>query len=132
MEQKILLDTNACIEIIKNSIEGKNIVEKVGKSEVTISSVSVFELYSRKTNIDKIDLFLKKVTIIPFDELSTKIASDIKKELNRKGYELEFRDIFIAATCIANNVKLVTLNINHFKNIKELELIPLYLSNKES
>jgi tRNA(fMet)-specific endonuclease VapC len=36
---------------------------------------------------------------------------------------IEFRDIFIAATCIVNELPLITLNKKHFKRIEELKLI---------
>lgn len=36
---------------------------------------------------------------------------------------IEFRDIFIAATCIVNGLPIVTLNKKHFKRIAGLKII---------
>ena len=35
---------------------------------------------------------------------------------------IEFRDIFIAATCIENNLPIVTLNKKHFERIAGLDI----------
>ncbi len=51
------------------------------------------------------------------------IASDIAKKLKTVNKIIEFRDIFIAATAIANNMPLSTLNVKHFKRIDDLELL---------
>ena len=51
------------------------------------------------------------------------IASSIAKKLKAENKIIEFRDIFIAATAIANNMPLTTLNIKHFNRIDDLELI---------
>lgn len=35
---------------------------------------------------------------------------------------IEFRDIFIAATCIVNELPIATLNKKHFKHIEGLKI----------
>lgn len=124
MEQKkILLDTNSCIEIVKDTQKGKEIIEKILDNPIFVSSVSVFELYLRETNINKIDFLLNKTDILNFDESSAKKASEIFKDLRKRGLITDYRDIFIASACIANNCSLLTLNNKHFEQIKELKLI---------
>ena len=125
MEQKVCLDTDICIEVIKNTEVGKNTLDVIAKSHVFISTITVFELYTRKTNIDKINFFLDKVDILDFDTRCAKIASKVHNSLKEDGTLIDFRDIFIAATCIENNCVIATLNKKHFERIKGLEILDI-------
>ena len=49
--------------------------------------------------------------------------SKIAKKLKSDNRIIEFSDIFIAATAIANNMPLSTLNVKHFERIDDLELV---------
>lgn len=88
-----------------------------------MSAIVQFELLLREKNLENIENFMSKVRILDFDELASRKASAIYKELKRKGKMVDFRDLFIAATCIVNNCKLATFNKKHFENIKELILV---------
>jgi predicted nucleic acid-binding protein len=48
----------------------------------------------------------------------------IRAKLKRKGQIIDDLDILIAATCLANNLVLITENQKHFKRIEELEIWP--------
>jgi len=125
MEQKICLDTDLCIEIVKENRSVETIFEKYPSAATFISSITLFELNLRETNIEEIKLFVHYFQILPFTDLCAIKASIVSKDLNRKGLALDFRDIFIAVTCIVNNCSLLTLNKKHFENIEELKLIDI-------
>jgi tRNA(fMet)-specific endonuclease VapC len=59
---------------------------------------------------------------LSFNSNVADVASDIAKKLKAKNKIIEFRDIFIAATAIANDIPLSTLNVKHFERIDDLEL----------
>lgn len=125
MEQKICLDTDICIEIINDTSLGKEAIEKIKDFQIFISTISIFELYLRESNIDKIDFFINKFFILPFDDSCAVKSSEMTKELKKKGKIIDFRDIFIAATCVINNCSFITLNRKHFENINELKLLKM-------
>ena len=60
--------------------------------------------------------------LLPFDSRAAAKASSIFKDLKSKNQIIEFRDIFIAATAIANDLPISTLNVAHFKRVKDLEV----------
>lgn len=60
-----------------------------------------------------------------FDSKAAKIASSIYKNLKSKNQIIEFRDIFIAATAIANDLPVSTLNIEHFKRVNDLKILEI-------
>lgn len=121
MDEKICLDTDVCIEILKGNNNFNHLLEK---DEIPfITSITIFELLLRKTNLDKLDILFSKVNFLDFDYLSAKNASNVYKELEEAGTILDYRDVFIAAICVINNCKLATLNKKHFSRIKNLKLI---------
>jgi len=61
--------------------------------------------------------------VLPFDENVSLQAGEIYHFLRRTNKMIEFRDIFIAATCINYNLPLKTLNKKHFQRIKNLRLV---------
>ena len=123
MEQKICLDTDVVIAILNGESRAVDLVDKIKDQEVYISTVTLFELLLRETNLEQIEVFRNKVRILNFDELSSRRASLIFKYLKKKGKIIDFRDLFIASICSTTNCRLATFNKRHFVNIDELKLI---------
>jgi len=121
MDEKICLDTDVCIEIINGN---KNFLGLLNQNkDVYITSITAFELLLRKTNIETVESFLYDINILDFDMICAKIASNVQKDLDKAGMNIEFRDIFIASISIINNCTLATLNKKHFSRIKNLKLL---------
>ena len=123
MEQKVCLDTDVVIAILNNEERAVKAVEKIGNGNVFITTITLFELLLRKTNLQAIEIFRNKVYVLDFNEEAARKASDIFKELQNKGRMTDIRDVFIASICIANGGSLSTFNKKHFEHIKEISLI---------
>ncbi|MBI2598225.1 MAG: type II toxin-antitoxin system VapC family toxin [Candidatus Diapherotrites archaeon] len=123
MDKKICLDTDLCIEIIKGNPLVESFIEDFWEFAVFISSVTVFELFLRETDIGQVKNFVDCFNVLDFDEFCAVKASDIFKELKKRGKLVDFRDIFIAASSINYGCELATFNLKHFENIKELKLV---------
>ena len=67
--------------------------------------------------------FLRRAVRLPFDERTAEIAADIFQKLRQKNIRLESYDVFIAATAIANDLSIATLNRKYFEHIDGLKLI---------
>jgi tRNA(fMet)-specific endonuclease VapC len=63
------------------------------------------------------------LSVLPFTDVIAQKAADIYHQLKHNNQLIEFRDIFIAATCIVNDLPLVTLNKKHFQRIDGLEIL---------
>ena len=87
--------------------------------------ISKFEFLvgTKLSQIRQTETIIEGFYILSFNSNVADIASDIAKKLKTKNKIIEFRDIFIAATAIANNMPLSTLNVKHFERIDDLELI---------
>ena len=123
MDTKICLDTDVSIEILKNTAKASKLLDLTKDSEVYITTISVFELLLRETNLDAIEKLLLRTTILDFSELSARKAAEIFKDLKGKGQLMPLRDLLIASIAIANNCTLATLNVKDFENIKDLKLL---------
>ena len=69
------------------------------------------------------DSILEKLTVLPFERKMVLHACEIKHGLKAKGQQIEIADLFIAATAVANDVTLATLNRKHFEQIDGLKII---------
>jgi tRNA(fMet)-specific endonuclease VapC len=95
-------------------------------SELFISAVSLYELYMGAATPDKendIRTITEDLQVLPLNNFVAIKAARLYHSLKQQNKLIEFRDIFIAATCIVNDMPLATLNKKHFQRINELELI---------
>ncbi len=123
LEQKVCLDTDVVIAILNGETRADGLIRDIENCEIFISSITLFELLLRKTNLDKIEEFKVKVNILDFDEFAARKASLIFKKLKQKGTIIDFRDLYISSITIVNNCSLATFNKKHFERIGEFGLI---------
>jgi tRNA(fMet)-specific endonuclease VapC len=122
----MVIDTSVLIEHIraKNKLE-TTLYQLSESSELFISSVSLYELYMGATTKEKeedVKLLTEGIPILPFTDTVSIKAASIYHRLKLSNQLIEFRDIFIAATCIVNEMPIVTLNKKHFNRIEELKI----------
>ncbi|MDP2992232.1 MAG: PIN domain nuclease, partial [Deltaproteobacteria bacterium] len=73
-------------------------------------------------NLSHIRDFLRKVTVLSFDEKAADRFGQVKATLRKSGEIIEDFDILIASIAIVQNAVLVTNNTNHFERIPGLHL----------
>lgn len=91
-----------------------------------ISSITKYEIYSGATQnqLEFWDNVLQAISIIiAFDELSVDTAVAINHVLKEKRKQIDLADLFIAATAVANNLSLATLNRKYFERIETLNIL---------
>lgn len=124
-----LLDTNVCIKLINNTNQAvaRRLAQENPK-QIYLCTVVEFELYygayrSQKVddNIAKLKRFFNQFTLLNFDSSSAKIAGYIRDKLNKKGTPIGAYDLQIASIALANDLVLVTHNVNEFSRIDGLK-----------
>src|SRR5579875_3683093 len=123
----ILIDTSVLIDYFRKTDKENAALVGLVKQGYTysISSVTEYEIY-RGALLGQIafwDNLLQKVEVLSFDKAASRIAVDVNAELKRKRKQIAIADLFIAATAVANGLKLATLNKKHFDRIKDLTLM---------
>lgn len=123
-----LLDTNICVYLIrKSSLKGIKVldmIKTVGWDNCFISEYTLAELYygafcsnDIDNNVNLINSFCKDFRIIPVSSVHLEFAKQ-KAILKKKGWMIEDADIFIGSTAIANNMVMVTENMNHMSRLE--------------
>jgi len=128
---RYLLDTNVCIAVLNEKstqIEARVVKELRENSELSVSSVSAFELWygvakssRREANSKKLALFLSNwVNLLAFDDQDARFAGEVRAEMENIGRPLGQYDLLIAGQALRHKLTLVTANAREFGQIKTL------------
>ncbi len=118
---KLLADTDVLIDFLRGNEKAVELIRE-NSENILISPITITELYSGARNENErnqLDSFLALFQIIPADGEIAKVAGQLKREYS-KSHNLGLADCLIAATAIASNAKLMTLNVKHFPMFKNL------------
>jgi tRNA(fMet)-specific endonuclease VapC len=122
----MVVDTSIFIDHLRAKDKKKSQLFAIPDSaQLYISSVTMYELLMGVTDDEKqkdIKLLTEDLPVLPFDESVARKAADIYHQLRLENRMIEFRDIFIAATCLVFELPLMTLNKKHFERIKGLDV----------
>ena len=122
-----LLDTSILIPLIRDKDGAYDHLSHI-KGRRTTSSICVAELYhgvfrseQRDKNKVKLEDFLEELDdIIPFSQKEAVIFGKLKAVMKRE--LIPDMDLQIAATCIVNDLILVTADTRHFPKVPGLKL----------
>jgi predicted nucleic acid-binding protein len=127
-DKLILVDTSVLIDYYRKTDKEKTFMVSLVQQEYffSISAITKYEIYSGavQNQLDFWEQILQAFTIYPFDEVTVDTAVMLNSILKRKRKQIEIADLFIAATAVAQNLPLATLNKKHFERIDALVLIP--------
>ncbi len=116
---RVCLDTSAIIKFKKNPTLLKTIkAEELFTTTVTKYELLVGALFYGKKEKDFVDKIISALKIVSVEE-SIELAAEISAKLMKKGKKINDFDILIAATCIKNDLVLVTSD-KDFSKIKEV------------
>jgi len=122
----MVVDTGIFIEHLRAKDKTSTTLAKISdEPQLFISAVSLYELYMGATTSEKtqdIRLITEDLTVLPFTEEIAIKAAQIYHRLKQRNEIIEFRDIFIAATCLVNGLPIATLNKKHFKRVDDLKI----------
>ena len=127
---KIILDTNICIYLIKNRpLEVKEKFNQYEVGEIAISSITVSELYygveksqHKEQNRKALALFLAPLNIVAYDEKASITYGKVRSLLESKGQVIGSLDMLIAAHAISTDTTLITNNTKEFVRVDSLNL----------
>jgi tRNA(fMet)-specific endonuclease VapC len=124
--KNLVIDTGILIEFLRAQDKSNTtFYQLIEKSKLCISSVTLYELLMGATDDlkkEEVNKIISNLIILPFDADASKVASEIYHKLRKSNKMIEFRDIFIATTCIIHKLPLKTLNKKHFERITSLKL----------
>lgn len=122
-----LIDSDVLIDFLKNKNETVDFFSKIDRSEISTSIICVGEILEGldKNKSEKFLKFINLINVVNID-LSVIIQfSKIRKQLRKQGNLIDNFDILIAATCLVNDLILITNNLKHFKRIENLKILSI-------
>ncbi len=128
MENKICLDSDFLIDILRNKKEAFEWLEKNEDKDLCTTSINIFELFygaykKNKSEIEACNFLLQNFLILNLSADSAKLAGKIACKLDSLGQKIDYKDIFIASISIQENMSLKTSNKRHFERIEGLKLV---------
>ncbi len=119
-----VFDTNFLIYLLRNK-EAAEVADYYTNPKMT--TITLFELYfgakhsvKQKEGISDINLLLKSIELLEFDEPAAWKAGEIQAKLINSGKPIDLQDVLIAGIVLSRNEELVTDNIDHFRRIPGL------------
>lgn len=123
----MVIDTGIFIEHLRSKDKTATTLYQVSnQSNLYISAVSLYELYmgaATNEKVQDIKMLTEDLTILPFTDAVAIKAAQIYHKLRLANQMIEFRDIFIAATCITHELPIATINKRHFERIEGLKIV---------
>lgn len=123
-----MLDTNACIGIIKNNPPVlRQRLFQLDVTQVAISSIVLYELeygVCRSQQVERnranLDAFFQYIQVSEWTEAQSREAALVRCELAKLGQPIGHYDTLIAAHTRSLKATLVTHNVGEFKRVKGL------------
>jgi predicted nucleic acid-binding protein len=119
----ILCDSNIIIALMRGNDKVKSALKSIGSDNVALSIVTHAEIYAgaSKENVSDMRRRLNQFHLLHLNEEISKIFNGICLYY-MPSHSIKIPDAFIAATAIANNLRLYTNNRKDFDFIPEIRL----------
>ncbi len=115
-----LIDTNIFIAILKGNVNLKLVIENLPCALDTTVYAELIQGSKNKSEVQKIEKYLSRFDLIHFDKTVSQRTLQLIS-IYSKSHNLMFGDAIIAATCLENNLTLITYNIKDFRFVKGLK-----------
>ncbi|MBA4161887.1 MAG: VapC toxin family PIN domain ribonuclease [Novosphingobium sp.] len=122
-----MLDTNLCIQIIRDKPAGARERFQAASGKLAISTVVLHELhvgvlrsYAPERHLEELQAFLPGVTVLDFDSEAALHAAEIKADLLNKRNVIGPNDLLIAGHARSLGAPLITCNLKEFTRIEGL------------
>lgn len=123
--ERLLIDTSILIDHLRKTQKDKTLFYQfAAQYACLISAITEFEFSIGATPLNRqfTEELLARLDVLPFDSACVSAAVKIYHDLKAKNQLISLPDTFIAATAVAHDLQLLTLNRKHFERIAGLKL----------
>ena len=124
MALKVSLDTNIVIDFLRGKKLTTDFIQKMGKQNLAISPMVVFEVLQgvrNKIELEKTQKELSGFILLELNQSITQVALSIYEKYILS-HSLSIPDSIIAATALVYGLELRTLNLKDFQMIAQLSV----------
>jgi predicted nucleic acid-binding protein len=127
METRICIDASIFIGYFRGRpIETAAFDKALTYPECCVTSIVTYEVLlgvaRRKAGTEEREA-LADLACIPFGQVEAEHAAILHAQLIHLNADIGPKDVMIAATCIANDLPLLTANARHFRRVPQLQVI---------
>lgn len=131
---RTVIDTDILIDFLRNKKEAVALIVQLEEKKTLLctTTINAFELcygaYKSKNtsqNLQATKNLLGRLVVFPLNYRSAQKAGEIYSQLESEGYPVGVKDTLIAAIALTRKSAVATRNIEHFKKIKDLNLVTI-------
>ena len=116
-----LIDTNAFIAVLKGNAKLKSFIESLACALDTTVYIELIQGAKNKAEVQTIEKYLTRFELIHFEKNVSRKAIELVRTYS-KSHGLMFGDAIVAATCLENNLILITYNVKDFRFVNGLKI----------
>ncbi len=124
---RMVIDTNIFIDHLRTKDKSNSsLMQLPTDAALFISAITFYELLMGATSAAKekeVFILIDGIPILPFSDEVAQKAAEIYHDLRKRNKMIGFRDIFIAATALANDLPVKTNNRKDFDRVIGLVLV---------
>ena len=123
-----LLDTSFIIQMFRHPDRVRKYIPEINKDGVAASAVSYYEIFRRKTKMNRKELavitrFFRSYGALPFDRDAAEKAAEVYERLAKAGEKINELDIMILGIMLANGIdKIITRDKDFERAAKYLNI----------
>lgn len=126
---KYLLDTTACIDLLRGQGSVVSRLESVAPDDCGVSTVTAYELFcgvlkckDPDREARKVERLLLSVHHVEFDLAAARKTAQTRRSLESRGQRIGPYDVMLAGQALGRGLVLVTSNIGEFERVDGLKL----------
>ncbi len=127
---KLMLDTNICIDLIRDrppSLLERFASHAVGDIGISVITLAELEFGVSKSsrpakNREALDQFVSPLEVASFERPATSVYGRLRTALEKKGQSIGSMDLLIAAHAVSLGVRLITHNAREFGRVPGLRV----------
>ena len=124
--ERVLIDTSILIDHLRKGDKDRTTFFRAAQRfDCLVSAITEFEFRvgSTAANRDFVSALLDLTPVLPFDSPCVRAAAGIYGDLRAVNRMIALPDLFIAATAVAHDLPLLTLNLTHFERVSTLTVL---------
>ncbi len=116
-----LIDLNIFTAVFKGDARIRVNLESLDAAIDTIVYLELLQAAKNNAQAEKVEKYLTRFELVCFDKKVSERAIELVRTYS-KTYGLRLPDAIIAATCLENDMTLITLNLKDFRFIEGLRI----------
>lgn len=124
---RLVIDTDVVVDHLRR--RSHILLDALRTFPCAFTAITSYELTAvrdwQEQQRSRLEGLMARVQILSLDQSSAMRSAEIWKSLARQGQVIGLADILSAGICLANDLPLLTRNVEHFNRVDGLKLVTL-------